>query len=118
MQFFCIIESSFSLTVGLLSGAAISTDTPCRVDGIAAVDVWMERRVSGSSGQSSSRSSIVAFKRKTPKIEPCGLPPLTLLGVDNNEPTLTIITLSVRKVAISSSIGVEAPCLARAFKHS
>ena len=60
---------------------------------------------------------MVRLKRKTPKIEPWGQPPVTGLGEDQVDPTLTVIDLFVRKVAMSLMMGVEAPWAAKARRQ-
>ena len=69
------------------------------------------------SRKSSSRSSVVVLKRKTPKIDPWGQPPVTGLEVDQVDPTRTAIVRSDKKVAINLITGEEAPFLAKAWRQ-
>ena len=103
--------------MGLSVGARRTLTEAFGVDGTGALVLLIDRRVSWSSRHPSSKSLIVALKRKTPSMDPCGHPPVTFLGLDSMVPTLTDISLSVRKVAISSKTGVDAPFLARALRQ-
>ena len=57
----------------------------------------------------SSRSSVVVLKRKTPRIDPWGQPPVTSMGSDHVEPTLTDMVLPDKKVASKRMTSVDAP---------
>ena len=50
-------------------------------------------------------------------MDPCGHPPVTLLGEDQAEPTLTVMDRFVKNVASRRMMGVEAPLRAKAAKQ-
>ena len=65
----------------------------------------------------SSRSSIVELNRKTPRMLPCGQPPLILLISDCEVPTFTVMRRLERKEAMKARTWDEAPSLANDLRQ-